>query len=280
MKYFFATLTSFALLFSAAIAHADDINYTPPTASQVIQQSDCSATNVVTSTCYERMCTGQSNEDSVSCNNFASTWTSSNNPDNPQCYSIGPTNEDQCCPNGESDSPICAAYDTYTDRDATTEAYSRTVIGQVGSGTQNTNPVNNAYSNGEGNPSLTIPTYDAAAATSCSNVKFTNLLNIAIWAKCIIGVIIIPGIFTLAFVVFLWGVFKFIRASEEKDKQAGKQFIYMGLIGLFIMVAVWGIINIAIKTLGFNSVVPTLQTDYLSPSSATAMPTSTSTGTN
>ncbi len=151
-----------------------------------------------------------------------------------------------------------------------------------------TTPPTNAI-NGTTNTALT-PTgtsaATAAAIQSCSVIKFNTLLDIAIWAKCIIGVVIIPGIFSLAFVVFLWGVFKFIRASEEKDKAEGKNFIFMGLIGLFVMVSVWGILKILSTTLGIDATVPMLQTDYLSPNKASTgsgtttanNPTSTSTG--
>lgn len=108
----------------------------------------------------------------------------------------------------------------------------------------------------------------ASSVQTCSPGKFNTLLDIAIWIKCIIGVIIIPGIFSLAFVIFLWGVLKFIRSSEKTDKEDGKRFIYMGLIGLFVMVSVWGIIKIVATTLGINSTVPMLQTDYLNPNKA------------
>jgi hypothetical protein len=139
------------------------------------------------------------------------------------------------------------------------------VYGQVNSGVQSVNPVNNTATV----TTTTAPVMNSATA-SCNAIAFKTLLDIAIWVKCIIGAVIIPGIFSLAFVVFLWGVFKFIRSSEVKDKQESKQFIYMGLIGLFVMVSVWGIIKIAATTLGVDSsVVPALQTsDPLSTSNA------------
>ncbi len=129
-------------------------------------------------------------------------------------------------------------------------------------GSQNTNTVNPSGSNTA--LATTPSTYSTTqAGTTCSSIKFKTLLDIAIWIKCIIGAVVIPGIFTLAFVVFLWGVFKFIRSSEQKDKQESKQFIYMGLIGLFVMTSVWGIIKIFATTAGIETVVPTLQTTTL-----------------
>jgi hypothetical protein len=139
------------------------------------------------------------------------------------------------------------------------------VVGQINSGVQSVNPINNTATV----TTITPPVMPSATA-SCNAIAFKTLLDIAIWIKCIIGAVIIPGIFSLAFVVFLWGVFKFIRSSDVKDKQDSKQFIYAGLIGLFVMVSVWGIIKIAATTLGVDSsVVPALQTaDPLSTSNA------------
>ena len=60
---------------------------------------------------------------------------------------------------------------------------------------------------------------------------------------------LVPLLGTAAFVVFLWGVVKFISAggNEEKRKEAKNLIIY-GLIGLFVMVAVWGIIKLVAGT--------------------------------
>ncbi len=155
---------------------------------------------------------------------------------------------------------------------------------QIGGGTLPTAPVNTAASNTALGATSTGTTTSGSgqAVATCSAIQFTTLLNILIWAKCIIGAVIIPGIFTLAFVVFLWGVFKFIRASEDKDKQEGKQFIYMGLIGLFVMVSVWGIISIITNTFGITAAVPLLQTNYLKSGNANSSisPTGTGSGTS
>lgn len=52
-----------------------------------------------------------------------------------------------------------------------------------------------------------------------------------------------------AFVVFLWGVFEFVRnAGDEGKRSEGKQAILWGLIGLTIIFGAYGIINIGLKT--------------------------------
>ncbi len=59
--------------------------------------------------------------------------------------------------------------------------------------------------------------------------------------------------FIVAFVVFIWGVFQFIRgAGNEQVREDGKQHIMWGVVGFLIMFGVWGIINILVNTFGIK----------------------------
>ncbi len=57
---------------------------------------------------------------------------------------------------------------------------------------------------------------------------------------------LIPVLIALALVVFFWGLIKYIRSGKSAG---GKDIMIAGLVGLFIMVSVWGIIRIAQNTL-------------------------------
>jgi uncharacterized membrane protein YidH (DUF202 family) len=49
----------------------------------------------------------------------------------------------------------------------------------------------------------------------------------------------------VAVVVFIYGVAEFIAAADNEEKRSkGRQHIIWGIIGLFIMVSVWGVMNI------------------------------------
>ncbi|MBI4065846.1 hypothetical protein HY412_01465 [Candidatus Kaiserbacteria bacterium] len=51
-----------------------------------------------------------------------------------------------------------------------------------------------------------------------------------------------------AFVLFVWGVFEFIKgAGDETKRTEGKKAIMWGLIGLVIIFGAYGIINLAIS---------------------------------
>jgi len=66
-------------------------------------------------------------------------------------------------------------------------------------------------------------------------------------------------LFALALVYFLYGMVVFIKnADDEKARNEGKQNMIWGIVGLFIMVGVYGILRIVIGTVG-ASVPTTLQ---------------------
>jgi len=131
---------------------------------------------------------------------------------------------------------------------------------QSGGGSQNTGPQNSGGNTGITNTAVS----EDKALQACNAIKFKSVLDILIWIKCIIVAAIIPLIFALAFMFFLWGVFKFISANDPKTKQDAQKLVWWGIIGLFVMVSVWGIIRILGDTLGVDStVVPALQTEYL-----------------
>ena len=66
-----------------------------------------------------------------------------------------------------------------------------------------------------------------------------------------IGDYVLPALFTLAVVVFIWGVFQYrLRAFDEHAKEEGKALMFYGLLAFFVMVVIWGFMHIAGITLG------------------------------
>ena len=52
-----------------------------------------------------------------------------------------------------------------------------------------------------------------------------------------------------AFVVFIWGVFEFVRhAGDPTKREEGRSAIMWGLIGLVVIFGAYGIINLALGT--------------------------------
>lgn len=64
---------------------------------------------------------------------------------------------------------------------------------------------------------------------------------------------IIGIFFPLATAIFLWGVIEYMRAAgDEKKIKDARQKITYGIIGLFMMVAVWGIVKAVVATFGLQ----------------------------
>ncbi len=65
----------------------------------------------------------------------------------------------------------------------------------------------------------------------------------------------------VALLVFLWGLAKFIFKSggDEKSHEEGIAIMKWGIVALFVMVSVWGIVNFMQSTLGLprTPVIPT-----------------------
>ncbi|MBI2023747.1 hypothetical protein HYT01_04280 [Candidatus Giovannonibacteria bacterium] len=62
---------------------------------------------------------------------------------------------------------------------------------------------------------------------------------------------IIPILMIIATIVFLWGVIKYITAGgDEEALSTGRSYMIFGLIGLTVMVAVWGIVTLIVNTFG------------------------------
>lgn len=57
--------------------------------------------------------------------------------------------------------------------------------------------------------------------------------------------ILVPMVVTAGLIVFFWGVIKFIsQADDPRAREQGKMLMIWGIIGLFVMVSIFGIIAI------------------------------------
>jgi len=65
---------------------------------------------------------------------------------------------------------------------------------------------------------------------------------------------LIPLIFAIAFIVFLWFIFLyFIAGGADEEKRAkGKQFLMWSIIGFVLMFSLWGIIALIRSSIGLD----------------------------
>lgn len=80
-----------------------------------------------------------------------------------------------------------------------------------------------------------------------------SLSNIPILIQFIGDVLnrIIPVVIALTVVIFFWGLFKYVK-DAGKGHKVGRNIMISGLLALFVMVSVWGIIRLMQNTLGVS----------------------------
>ena len=74
----------------------------------------------------------------------------------------------------------------------------------------------------------------------------------------LINNVAVPVVFALAFIVFIWGVFNYFIAGghDEEKRDKGKQLMLYGIIGFFVMVSVWGLVNILVGSVDLENEGP------------------------
>ena len=106
-------------------------------------------------------------------------------------------------------------------------------------------------------PSLVTTTTGAGSGATCD--VGTDVQTFLGFITCIIENSVIPLIFAVAIVMFIWGAVNFfiINSDEEAKRAQGRQFMIWGIIALTVMVSVWGLVSILGGSFGLNtSVLP------------------------
>lgn len=83
-----------------------------------------------------------------------------------------------------------------------------------------------------------------------------NLSPIASLISALAGVVgaIVPVLVTMGLAVFLWGLVKYMWGKGSgPDIESAKVLMRWGLVILFVMVSVWGIISLMQAALGINA---------------------------
>lgn len=63
---------------------------------------------------------------------------------------------------------------------------------------------------------------------------------------------LVPILITMALVAFFWGLVRYLFNSGKDGHAEGKNLMIWGLVSLFVMVSVWGIVRLAQDALGVN----------------------------
>ncbi len=89
-------------------------------------------------------------------------------------------------------------------------------------------------------------------SNSCDIGNNGTLLGIL----CRIGQIlnaVVPVLIALGVVYFVWGVITYVISSDEEAKTAGRNRMIFGIIGLAVIIGLWGLVNVLRGTFGVNN---------------------------
>ena len=86
---------------------------------------------------------------------------------------------------------------------------------------------------------------------NCSSARGT-LIGVICEVNKIIGVIV-PVLIALGVVYFIWGVISYVIGTDAETKSSALNKIIYGIIGLVVIVGVWGLVAILRNTFGLTN---------------------------
>ncbi len=81
----------------------------------------------------------------------------------------------------------------------------------------------------------------------------------------LINSVLVPLLFAIAFIVFLYGIAKtyIFSAGEPEEVSKGHKLVLWGLIGFVVMISLWGLVNVVANTFGlYGASAPHTPTSY------------------
>lgn len=99
-----------------------------------------------------------------------------------------------------------------------------------------------------------IPTISAQGGTGAGGINLNVITPYKTGILALINTVFVPVLFAVAFLTFLWGVYKYfiLGASEEKSREEGRSFVLWGIVGFVVILSVWGLVAIVGNTFGLS----------------------------
>ncbi len=64
---------------------------------------------------------------------------------------------------------------------------------------------------------------------------------------------LIPLLITAALLFFIYGVVKYMIAGDPDQKDKAKKIVVNGIVGLFVILSVWGLVGVIQRTFGVGN---------------------------
>jgi len=102
-------------------------------------------------------------------------------------------------------------------------------------------------------PLMALAQTTGGVPTVCTGGQITTLQSLLCKFNELLGALL-PFLIALGVVYFVWGVITYMIAADEEAKSAGRDKIIYGIIGLVVIVGLWGLVRLVTNTFGLNNV--------------------------
>lgn len=102
-------------------------------------------------------------------------------------------------------------------------------------------------------PLVALAQVTGGIPTVCTGGTITTIQGMLCKTAEILGAVL-PILIALGVVYFVWGVITYVIASDEEAKTKGRDRMIFGIIGLAVIIAVWGLVIILRNTFGLGNV--------------------------
>ncbi len=101
-------------------------------------------------------------------------------------------------------------------------------------------------------PGYVAPSSNSSAPATINGCSSLSTNGFAAVTQCALGILnsIIPIIVALTVLYVIWGAFGLARSDGEEDRKKYRDIILYGIVGLFVMVSIYGLVNILSGTFG------------------------------
>ncbi len=85
-------------------------------------------------------------------------------------------------------------------------------------------------------------------------MPFAPISSLIVAAITFINQFLIPLLLSFAFLMFLWGVFKYFigGGTSAEERQEGQKYVLWSVIGFAIIFSVWGLVWLLLNTFRFG----------------------------
>lgn len=101
-----------------------------------------------------------------------------------------------------------------------------------------------------------------APALAFAQARISNINDAGNFIIATVNNVLVPVLLTVAFITFIWGIFQsfILNGGDPEKREGGQKLMIYGIVGFFLMVSVWGLVNILVGTFNFNQNVPYIPT--------------------